>query len=158
MLGCCLNKTWIVFKLVLLFTMKKKYLAILFCSYIVLLLIATVIPWSTKAKVGIDELEFRLDYFLHLGAYFGVAFLLIIWQFDKLKERNFSMVFASMFFCLAFAFSTEVLQMLVPYRNFNPNDFIANASGIFITYLLFIVFRRRLRNLKLIPMLLGNQD
>jgi len=127
--------------------MNKKYTGILFIIYLLILLLATIAPWSTSQRIGLDGFEFRLDYFLHLAAYFGLAVLYFMWQFDVLVNLRILRVFLHVFLLLIFSFSTEVIQLYLPYRIFNYKDFIANSMGIVAGAGLFIVFRNPLLNL-----------
>lgn len=129
--------------------MNKKYTGILFIIYLIILLLATTVPWSTSEKVGLEGFKFKLDYFLHLGAYFGLAVLYILWQFDILDNLKFSSIILHVFLLLIFSFSTEVIQLFLPYRSFNFEDFIANSMGVFAGVGLFIIFRNSILNLNI---------
>ena len=127
--------------------MNKKYTGILFIIYLLILLLATIAPWSTSHKVALEGFEFRLDYFLHLAAYFSLAVLYFLWQFDVFVNIRILRMFLHVFLLLIFSFSTEAIQLCLPYRIFNYKDFIANSMGIFAGAGLFIVFRNPLLNL-----------
>jgi len=129
---------------------KKKYFGLVFWLYILLILIVTVIPWSTSEKVGVGGFKFRIDYLLHLGAYFGLAFLFILWQINVLVNKHFFGIMLSLLICVGFAYSTEIIQLFVPGRTYNLNDFIANSAGITMAYLLFVVLKGRIKNSKLL--------
>lgn len=130
--------------------MKKKYFAFIFWAYILFLLYYSVSPTgSTSERFGVGEFKFRLDYWLHLGAYFGVAFLFIIWHINYLIISQLKTILLSFLLCVCFAYATEFVQIFVPGRTYNIKDFIANMIGISIAYSLFVVFKRPLRQSKL---------
>jgi len=129
---------------------KKKYFSLIFWTYIIVLFFYSVSPsWDTSEKVGIGEFKFRLDYWLHLGAYFGVAFLFILWQINSLVDKRLMVILVSLCFCIGFAYATEFVQLFVPGRTYNIKDFVANLIGILMAYSLFVVFKRRLKQSKL---------
>lgn len=130
-------------------SVNKKYFNYLFVSYILLLLIATVMPWSTNQKFGIGIFRFRIDYWLHFAAYFGLAFLFIIKNYSKLIKLKPKLVIAKTQTCLNIAFLAEFIQWMIPYRSFNIKDFLASSIGIVFSYVLFLVFRNRIKIHKL---------
>ncbi len=131
--------------------MKKRYFSLIFWAYILLLLFYSVTPtMDTSERIGIGGFKFRLDYWLHLGAYFGVAFLFILWQINYLVNKRIVTILYSLVFCIGFAYTTEVIQMFVPGRTYNIKDFIANSMGVFLAYSLFVAFKQRLKQSKLL--------
>jgi len=44
---------------------------------------------------------------------------------------------------LLFAFGTETLHYLLPWRSFNINDLIANAAGVILGFIIFHIFARK---------------
>ncbi|NJO89283.1 MAG: VanZ family protein [Chloroflexia bacterium] len=130
--------------------MKKSYFSVIFLGYLIFLTIYSIIPSASMSeKYGIAGFELRLDYWLHLGAYFGVAFLFLLWQFNTLVDQRILVIGLSWLGCELFAYTTELIQLLVPGRTYNIYDFVANTSGIAIAYLFFLVFKKRLKQSKL---------
>ncbi len=130
--------------------MKKSYFSIIFFGYLLFLTIYSVIPTSSMKEVyGFGLLEFREDHILHLGAYFGVAILYLIWQFNKLVNKSIGCVIFSWLGCEMFAYFTEFLQLLVPWRTYNIYDFVANTIGVTIAFLFFVGLKNRLKHSKL---------
>jgi VanZ family protein len=115
-----------------------------FWIYFAILIITTVIPWSTSERVGTGLFEFRLDYLLHIGAYFGWASLYILMN-QGFIDKNMTDIFIHVFAGLALAFSTEVVQWLIPYRSFNINDFLFNSIGIALSYACYFGFRKEIK-------------
>jgi hypothetical protein len=69
--------------------MRKSYFSVIFLGYLIFLTIYSVIPTASMSeKYGIGGFELRLDYWLHMGAYFGVAFLFLLWQFNSLVDKR----------------------------------------------------------------------
>ncbi|MDF1548280.1 MAG: VanZ family protein [Bacteroidales bacterium] len=129
--------------------MGKKYFGYIFWSYILLMLVLTVVPWSTHVKLGFWIFKFRLDYWLHLGAYFGLAFLFILWQLNEFLDKHFYELFRSFAFCIAFAFGTELIQLFIPVRSFSLKDFVAGSAGVTFAFAIFILNKGWLKNSKL---------
>ena len=129
--------------------MNKKLSGLIFWTYLIILLIATVSPWSNSQKVLSGGSEFRLDYFLHLGAYFGLGVLYVLWQFDILGNLRLLRVVLHIFLLLIFSFSTEAVQLYLPYRIFNYKDFIANSIGVFAGVGIFFIFRNPILNINI---------
>jgi VanZ family protein len=129
--------------------MRKSYFSVIFLGYLIFLTIYSVIPTASMSeKYGIGGFELRLDYWLHMGAYFGVAFLFLLWQFNSLVDKRIFFIGLTWLGCELFAYATELIQLFVPGRTYNVYDFVANTSGIVMAYLFFIIFKKRLKQSK----------
>lgn len=103
-----------------------------FIIYFIILVIGAIFPFFGEMNVIKMKaiVEFRLDYFLHFIAYTGFYLLFIIKkykfhiQFSKMYQRKF------IAFTILLACGTELLQLFIKSRTFNPFDLIANLSGI----------------------------
>jgi VanZ family protein len=102
---------------------------ILFWSWIVIISLLSV--W---AQLPVNNIEkgysiFRIDYMAHLIAYFLLGFLFI-----KGYLRNTRMRYKSALLIvgigLIYAGLTEVIQLYIRGRTFNPVDLIYNCAGI----------------------------
>jgi len=120
--------------------MNKKHRAYFFWTYILILVILAIAPWSTSHRVGIEGFKFRLDYFFHLFAYLGLTILYILWQFNSLFTKRFLVLVVHITLLITFSFLTEAVQLIISYRSFNIKDFIANTMGIFTGLGLFLIF------------------
>lgn len=83
-----------------------------------------------KVKIGPDAFHIRLDHLLHLLVYFLICMysLFGIRMGFTLFEKNSLLKF--ILFILLLATVTEVVQVWVPERSFNPVDWIANVAGV----------------------------
>jgi hypothetical protein len=120
--------------------MVRKIIPYLFWIYIIGLLLSNFIPWlKLNHRVHIFGHRFRLDHIVHFISYFGATFLFVLYKFSKLPFHKLNKAFYLSTWLFAFAFFTEVLQLMVPGRDFSIKDFISNAMGIsmalFITFL-----------------------
>ncbi len=122
--------------------MIRKIIPYVFWAYAIALLIGTVVPWSTTSRAGIGEFSFRIDYWLHFLSYFGLSVLFILMRLGRLGPHKLHVSFFQSWIILVFAFLTEVLQYILPARNFNINDFIANSIGFVSALLLCFLFRK----------------
>lgn len=127
----------------------KNFFTCLFWIYIITLTIYSIIPTGDLSeKVRIVGFELRLDYWLHLGAYFGVAFLFILSRIEQFVSKP-KFFFWGIIFCSIYAYLTELIQFFVPGRTYNIYDFVANISGVSIAFMLFFLLKARLRQLQL---------
>ena len=129
---------------------SKKIYAIDFLDDIVLPTIMTVISsFSTTERLNTFSLHVRLDCLLHIGTYSLLAFLLLLWKVDDLLKNNLAVFAKSLFLSLAFAFISELIQLYIPGRVFNINDFVANTAGILMVFTAFTLFRNTIKKSKL---------
>jgi len=104
-------------------------------------LITTFIPFAgelNKINIGPDAFHIRLDHLLHLFVYFLIC---MYYLFGNLKgiilfENNSLLKFVLVIMLLATV--TEVVQLWVPERAFNPIDWISNVAGIFMGMMVII--------------------
>ncbi len=114
---------------------NKSIWLILFILWTLLILLVSLIPYSTEtARQSISE--FRWDYLEHFLAYFAFGSFYVLWRSD----RNFSMrsLELALMFAVTISFSlmTEYLQLLVPGRRFNLIDAAYNLAGVLGSILL----------------------
>lgn len=128
--------------------MKKRYVIILFWLYIALLFVATIIPLSVHTKVGIGIFRFRLDYWLHFAAYFGLAILYILRNYGEILNARFVKLMLHINCCVSIAFYAELIQWVHPTRSFNMKDFVASAFGALVAYLLFYITKNWVKSSK----------
>jgi VanZ family protein len=124
--------------------MIRKFLTYLFFFYIFSLLVGTVIPWSTSDKIEFFDIYFRIDHLLHFFSFMGMTFLFIFLKYSHSEEgQGFSAFYQSLWIA-RFAFSTEVIQLFIPYRRFSLKDFRADLAGIVIAIIICLIFRNML--------------
>jgi VanZ family protein len=92
-----------------------------------------------KINIGPDAFHIRLDHLLHLIVYFLICmyFFFGIRKGITLFERNSLLKFVLVILLLATV--TELVQLWVPERAFNPLDWISNVSGIFVGLIVIIM-------------------
>ena len=114
--------------------MLGNFLKILFLSYLILLVIFSIIP-SNKNGEGLSQYYLsNTGSFLHCIAYFVCAFLAYV-SFNK-------KLFKTILFVLLISSLLEMIQYLIPYRTFNPLDIVANLAGIGIFIFVMIIWTR----------------
>lgn len=96
-------------------------------------LITTFIPLAgelNKIDIGPDAFHIRLDHLLHVLVYFLICMYYLIGARKgiSLFEKNAFLKFVLLILVLATV--TEVIQLWVPERAFNPVDWIANVAGM----------------------------
>lgn len=109
-------------------------------------LISTFIPVAgelTKINIGPDAFHIRLDHLLHLLVYFLICMYYLfgiqkgVTLFEKYSFLKFVLVI------LLLATVTEVVQLWVPQRSFNPVDWLANVAGVGIGMVAIVMASRR---------------
>jgi VanZ family protein len=127
----------------------KHIIKLSFWIWLVALLFLTFYPRLPTAKIEIGEDIFRLDYIGHFIFYAILITLFLLWRSDAEFKTSKRIFIFSLVAGLAFASLTEISQLFIPERTFNPLDLIYNCLGI-VAGLLFIHFRfiRYLINLR----------
>lgn len=119
----------------------------LFWFWLLALIIVNVIPLGNAANQslsGNQVLVFRLDYLAHLIMILCFAW---IWVLGKIKNvkwfaRYEALKYAAIVLCAGVGL--ELLQLLVPWRSFNPLDMAYNLMGAFLS-VVFIVLSQRVQ-------------
>ncbi len=104
--------------------------------YLITLITVSVIPLGSVSReiTNVTVIHLRGDYFLHLLVYLPVVSLLML-SLQKWKWKMLLVAFGV-------AIGLEYIQMLLPYRSFNINDLIANASGVLVGALIYPLITR----------------
>lgn len=114
--------------------MRVNFFRILFLSYLILLVIFSIIP-SNKNSEGLSSYFLsNTGAFLHCIAYFVCTYLAYV-SFNK-------KLFKTLLFVLLLSSLLEMIQYLIPYRTFNPLDIAANLAGIIIFIFIMIIWTR----------------
>jgi glycopeptide antibiotics resistance protein len=105
-----------------------------FCRiYFFAIILLITLPLNKSGSLNdITVVHLRGDYFFHILTFFPWAF------FGLVMKKNMWMW---MILGLLFAFGTELLQLILPWRRFNINDLIANGAGILLGTLIFVLVR-----------------
>ncbi len=103
----------------------------LFRLYFFAIILLITLPINKSGSLNdITVVHLRGDYFFHILTFIPWAF------FGLLMKKNMWMW---MIPGLLFAFGTELLQLILPWRRFNINDLIANGAGVLLGTLIFIL-------------------
>ena len=113
----------------------------LFWVYTVFIPLLAVLPINgTNSRLNNTYIvSIRLDYILHVGIFilwmilFKLAYSVKIAAYRKNESLRLVVM------VVLFAFLSEVVQSLIPYRSFNLNDLIANLIGVFIGILFLFI-------------------
>jgi VanZ family protein len=73
----------------------------------------------------------RLDYWVHFILFLILMFLLKMAYFNN-KPLTSSKTILLILMGLFFAFTSELLQLVIPYRAFNIKDLVANIAGVLV--------------------------
>ena len=105
------------------------------------ILILTLIPGSSLPSVSF----FQIDKLVHIF-FFSVLMILSSYSFNRLKgNRHFQLnyLLVAFLYCMCLGVLIEVLQLLVPGRDFSLADIIANMIGAAIGYLIYKVLQEQ---------------
>jgi VanZ family protein len=108
--------------------MNRLYKIIFWVGYAAMLAMA-MMPLGgnlSKHKVGL----LRMDYFLHALVYFAICIYFLIGWKKKILLFEKKPVLKFIFVMVILASVTEVVQLAVPSRTFNPLDWVANLVGL----------------------------
>ena len=119
----------------------------LFWGWLIMMLILNVVPLENELNQDLTTIRFifRLDYVVHSLTFLVFAW---IWVFGKIKNicwfENYEVLkFGGIVFVSAIGL--ELLQILIPYRTFNPMDMMANLFGAILTLLFIFISHRKHR-------------
>ena len=101
----------------------------LFWIILIIIIVMSVMPYSGINDAAIKDFQFRLDYIIHSLAYFTLTCFYFLWKRDKFKSKKFNVILIYFLFSLLLATGTELIQMIIPGRTFNPVDIYANIAG-----------------------------
>jgi len=122
---------------------QRKLIQIIYIIYCGLLLFISIIPSGANfniEKIDLWQLSLRLDYFLHFSAYFG--FYILLWLLCILNLSVPAFFFKWLIIVsLLLSVCTELIQLLLPYRTFNPFDLLSNISGIILGTAFFLIYK-----------------
>ena len=116
-----------------IFLQMVKYL---FLAILIIIVVMSVIPYSGIHDATIKDIQFRLDYILHFLAYFTLTCSYFLWKRDKFKLKIFIVILVYFLFSLLLATGTELIQMIIPGRTFNPVDIYANITGTILGFII----------------------
>ncbi len=99
----------------------------MFIAWSILIIVFSVIPNDSLAKMGIDNSGFRWDYLEHFGVFVLFSTLYLQWRIaDPVKKRIWGLIIIG----VVFAASTELFQLFIQSRSFNYLDLLFNIAGL----------------------------
>jgi VanZ family protein len=125
--------------------MLQKLYRYLFWSGYLAVLITAFLPVTgelNKIYFGPKSFHIRLDHLLHLIVYFLICMYYLFGLLKRITlfKKNSLLKFVLLIFFLATV--SEVVQLWVPDRAFNPLDWMANVAGVLIGVLVIIMAQR----------------
>ena len=116
----------------------------LFWGWLIMMLILNVVPLENELNQDLTTIRFifRLDYVVHSLTFLVFAW---IWVFGKIKNVCWFETYEVLKFggiVFVSAIGLELLQILIPYRTFNPMDMMANLFGAILTLLCIFISHR----------------
>ena len=114
---------------------KTRMLDIIFLTYILTLIILLVIPTNTGIKLNAYILGIRTDHFIHASLFLP---FLPYFRLKLAAKVTFKIFLKFYLMGVLFAVFCESLQLMVPYRSFDPTDIVANVTGMTIGGLAFL--------------------
>ncbi|MFO7720104.1 MAG: VanZ family protein [Gillisia sp.] len=127
--------------------MAARLALLLAIGYTIVITIASLIPLGDLSVGSFSP----TDKMLHLGAYFGMSFIWMLFYLLKVeRKQNYSTAFIIIsVLVIFFGMLIEVLQgALTTYRQPDWADVVANSIGVLIALLLSIFFQKFLIKLK----------
>ncbi|MEM2083369.1 MAG: VanZ family protein [Nitrososphaerota archaeon] len=106
----------------------KKFIAIM---WTLLIAIASILP----VPEGYDK-------FLSIGHIFSYFILSILWVYAIGFNSK------ALFISIALTPLTEILQLIIPWRNSNIFDLGSNFLGVIIAFIIFYIFKKIMKDLK----------
>jgi VanZ family protein len=111
---------------------NKKTFAFLFWIWLFAILYFTFMPNSPKMTVDYKKETFRLDYLLHFFVYLSLSVLFFLWRANNLFKLQFKEIAFYLTIGILICGLSEYIQIYIPGRSFNLNDFYFNIAGIIV--------------------------
>jgi len=114
--------------------LQNVYRTLFWIGYLAVL-ITTFIPIKgtlNKITFGLESFQIRLDHLLHFAFYFLICMYFLAGQRRELILFNSKPLLKFILLIFILATVTELVQLWVPERAFNPLDWMANVAGIVV--------------------------
>lgn len=106
----------------------RPYARILLVIWVILIIILAVLPNIPTPRFGGRPIPIRLDYPVHFLEHTLLAFLAIIsFVYNRRQLKRILIALATL---VLFAVFAEMLQLLIPARDFEFRDLFLNIAGI----------------------------
>jgi VanZ family protein len=127
------------------YMLQRLYKLIFWTGYSAVLITSMLyLPWDLdKVKVGTVHFNIRLDHLLHTVVYFLICMYFYVGQRNGLVLFHHKALRKFLILIFILATITEIVQLWVPYRSFNPMDWVSNLSGVIIGMAVMYISRRR---------------
>ena len=125
----------------------SKWIPHLLVLWIVIIVVVSLIPNLPQPKTKSNGGFFRLDYLFHVFEFFFLALLFFLWQRDRDSALTFVKYLLVFFGVAIFALMTEVVQIWIPGRVYNPVDVVFKVAGFLVGAILYLLGSR----LRLVP-------
>jgi VanZ family protein len=114
--------------------LQKLYKYLFWIGYLAVLITAfmPVTGELNKKFLGPESLHIRLDHLLHFTVYFLISMYYLAGQRKELQLFPANSLIKFIMLLLFLATVTELVQLWVPERTFNPMDWISNVAGLVI--------------------------
>ena len=110
---------------------QKFFKAIFWFDYLATTLVAFLPIAGNLSKTRVNVLfEIRLDHLLHFGAYLLICIYYLAGKILGYRLFKTKSLLKFIIAVLILAVVTEVVQLWVPARSFNPFDLVANVVGV----------------------------
>ncbi|MDF1573522.1 MAG: VanZ family protein [Bacteroidales bacterium] len=109
----------------------KYFWAAGFFSWATLILVLSVLPTNEMIKKSNEDSTFRWDYLEHFGVFVVFALLFGFWRSSTTGEMNRELLYFLIMGSIYASF-TEVVQLWIDGRTFNPLDLLFNLLGLLI--------------------------
>jgi VanZ family protein len=122
---------------------------ILLLLAVVYTILITTLSLVQLGKISVGSFS-PTDKMMHVGAYFGLAFLWFSYYLFKEEEKNQKPGYLKISgLAVLFGILIEVLQgVLTDHREPDWADALANTIGVFIAYCIFVIFQKFLNRVK----------
>ncbi len=116
------------------FLRNKILWTVIFYAWLIVIFILTSVSFSNEIAAK-EETGLRWDYFEHFFFFFAIPILYFFAEgafLSKIIKNNYIIILLG----LTFSAFTEIQQIYIEGRSFNPKDLILNLSGLIIGILL----------------------
>ena len=114
---------------------KSKIIFGLYIFYLLSVVTLLVIPISSDLEMDKYIFGIRKDHYVHATMF--LPFLGYFWIAEKTQKSKINLLkFYGLGIC--FAAICESLHYFIPYRTFDLQDFVANATGLSLGLILFL--------------------
>jgi VanZ family protein len=114
--------------------LQKLFKYLFWSGYVAVLITSLVrIPGNiNRVELGVGNIKVHLDQLLHFCVYFLICIYYFAGKWRGLTLFNTNALRKFIIVTVLLASVTEVVQLWIPVRTFNPMDWMANISGVIL--------------------------